>query len=254
MELLCYKLYPNVPKIVPASLNRDWMDASPARFAYRCLPLMIANSYGWDILSPCTFEAEWSGQPELEAIQLRFLDEPHRFKRWVASHFGSGILTFSLGYLFRTPPGWNLFCTGSLNRPKHGIAPLTGVVETDWSPFTFTMNWKMTAPGIVTFEKDEPICTIFPVQQNVLEQVRPEIRLIDTDPKLQAECETWSKSRADFQTKLNNNDPETVRQAWQKHYFRGENMSREVSVPSHKTRMRLQPPVEQEKDDDKSSL
>ena len=31
----------------PAPLERDWMDASGERFAYRCLPLSIANAYGW---------------------------------------------------------------------------------------------------------------------------------------------------------------------------------------------------------------
>ncbi|MGZ3387305.1 MAG: DUF6065 family protein, partial [Isosphaeraceae bacterium] len=29
-----------------ADLQRDWMDASPNRFAYRCLPLSIVNQTG----------------------------------------------------------------------------------------------------------------------------------------------------------------------------------------------------------------
>jgi hypothetical protein len=28
------------------------MDASPEAFAYRCLPLNIANAHGWGILTP----------------------------------------------------------------------------------------------------------------------------------------------------------------------------------------------------------
>ena len=34
--------------------------------------------------------------------------------------------------------------TGPFNQPKDAIQPLTAIVETDWAPFTFTMNWKFT--------------------------------------------------------------------------------------------------------------
>ena len=60
------------------------------------------------------------------------------------SAFGEGVLTFHINGLFRTPPGWNLWVGGSPNSPKDGIYPLTGVIETDWSPYTFTMNWRFT--------------------------------------------------------------------------------------------------------------
>ena len=33
------------------------------------------------------------------------------------------------------------------------LQPLAGVVETDWLPFPFTMNWLFTQPGRVRFEK-----------------------------------------------------------------------------------------------------
>ena len=60
--------------------------------------------------------------------------------RFVISHFGSGVLTFHAGYLFRTPPGWAVWARGAPNTVKDGIVPLDGLVETDWLPFTFTMN------------------------------------------------------------------------------------------------------------------
>ena len=42
------------------------MDRIPDNHAYRCLPLNIANSHGWEILSPCAFEVAWrGGMPQL---------------------------------------------------------------------------------------------------------------------------------------------------------------------------------------------
>jgi hypothetical protein len=57
--------------IRPAPLERAWMDATDRRFAYRCLPLNIANGHGWEILCPAGFTASWDGQPAKEAVQVR---------------------------------------------------------------------------------------------------------------------------------------------------------------------------------------
>ncbi len=47
--------------LVAAPKDRDWIDATDQKFAYRCLPLAIANQAGWVILNPAgrriTFKA-----------------------------------------------------------------------------------------------------------------------------------------------------------------------------------------------------
>ena len=72
------------------------------------------------------------------------------------SIFGQGVLPFHIQGLFRTPPQWNLWVGGSPNRFKDAIQPLTGIIETDWSPYTFTMNWRFTRPGQwISFEEGQ---------------------------------------------------------------------------------------------------
>ena len=47
MDLICY-IHPSWrPLIRPAEATREWMTDSPESFAYRCLPLNIANAHGW---------------------------------------------------------------------------------------------------------------------------------------------------------------------------------------------------------------
>jgi hypothetical protein len=127
--------------VYPAPVERAWMSAAHERHPYRCLPLNIANQNGWVLTSPVGFRAYWYGGPNPQDLELRFDGEPDPS---VASHFGSGVVTFSLPFLFRTPPGVNLWVKGPSNWPKDGICPLEGVVETDWASSTFTMNWKVT--------------------------------------------------------------------------------------------------------------
>ncbi|HLA01734.1 MAG TPA: DUF6065 family protein [Aestuariivirga sp.] len=173
-RLIWYREEGPAPEIRPAPLARDWMDATPEKFAYRCLPLNIANCQGWELLSPNGFTAIWNGGSAIDAIRI----DPDESNEPPAamSHFGSGILTFGVKGLFRTPEGIDLCATGPINRPKAGIHALTGIIETDWSEFGFTMNWLFTDKDrTVRFEKGEPFCTIYPVPRGLAESMDPVI-------------------------------------------------------------------------------
>ena len=74
MDIECF-LYPGwEPRIRPASAHRGWMDDTPERFAYRCLPLAIANAHGWEIVSSTGFSARWTGGSDPGAVEI-LLDE-----------------------------------------------------------------------------------------------------------------------------------------------------------------------------------
>ncbi len=222
MELECFPTAARPPEIVPGRPQRGWMDRFAERHPYRCLPLTMANTTGWEILCPMAFTAEWNGGPAAEDIVLR-PDRPNpEFKDFVKSHFTHGVLTFHPGYLFRTPPGWDLTCTGPPNLPKDAIQPLTGLVETDWLPFPFTMNWLFTRPARVRFERGEPFCFIHLTPHRAMDGVQPVQRSMQSDPEYQQQYEAWRRSRDDFNARLHRLDPDAVREAWQRYYFKGE--------------------------------
>jgi hypothetical protein len=217
-----------------ASKYREWMERSTNKFAYRCLPLVIANQKGWDFINPVTFHATWNGKTNKEAVKLEF--EPNTYQEHVKSHFGEGTLTFLLGYVIRTPPGWNVWVQGPPNWPKDGVQALQGEVETDWPPMTFTMNWIMTRPGHrVTFEAGEPICRIIPVPRFSSEVLTPVIENIESNPGLEEQFKEWSKKRNAFNLDLKRPDSEAVKQKWQKDYFQGEVDG--ISQEDHQTKL-----------------
>ena len=61
MKLIAYLAEREHIDIRPAPVERAWMEATDQRFAYRCLPLNIANAFGWEILCPSAFTAAWDG-------------------------------------------------------------------------------------------------------------------------------------------------------------------------------------------------
>ena len=50
MKLVAHVIDGHHVDIRPAPVERDWMEATNQRYAYRCLPLNIANAYGWEVL------------------------------------------------------------------------------------------------------------------------------------------------------------------------------------------------------------
>ena len=214
-------------EMVPSNPNRDWMDETPNRFAYRCLPLIMGNSIGWQIKTKFPFIVHWNGGRAVTDLTIGFPDtDPKRLigqRQSAISHFGSGILTFSLPFLFRTSRGHNLFAMGPTNEPKSHITPLVGIIETDWLPFTFTMNWKVTTPNTpIIFKPGDVICQFFPYPRGYPEKFTALTDKLSNNPSVNAEYKEWSESRGDFNRRLKDpNDPSVTGKDWQKNYFRG---------------------------------
>ena len=60
----------------PATLNREWMDKTYNKVAYRCLPLAMANQAGWVITCPVTFKARWASRANsIESLTITFSNE-----------------------------------------------------------------------------------------------------------------------------------------------------------------------------------
>ena len=248
-----FKAYPltrDPPPLVAASGQRQWMDDFPDRHAYRCLPLSIANAHGWCVLSPCSFEVEWNGGPAAGDIRFKALDDFPLLGHLIQSNFTHGIITFHTGYLFRTSSGWNTFASGPLNHVKDGATPLTGIIETDWLPYPFTMNWQLTRPGKIRWERDEPFCMVFPVPAAVLTEITPEIHDLASDTELNAQYLAWRNQREQFMERFHAGDEATLRQAWQRYYFLGHMASTGELVENHLRKLRLREPVDRRRGGD----
>jgi uncharacterized protein DUF6065 len=223
--------------VEPAVIARDWMDETNNRNAYRCLPLVIANQAGWVIRNPVRFCVRWNGGPRPKDVRIWY-PRGQRDSR-ISSHFGEGVLTVSIPYLFRTPPGVNLWVKGPANMIKDGIQPLEGVVEADWTESTFTMNWKLTRPNLsVRFERAEPICMIVPIPRALAESLDPVRMPLGKNGELQRAYQKWEKSRRQFNQALKQLETEAVKSGWQRDYMLGRKLDNTV-VREHQTKLAL---------------
>jgi len=223
---------PSVMDIKPSKLQRGWMDETDG-MAYRCLPLNIANQYGWVCHSPTTFTATWDGRPTRDAISITFEDE--KMSMFAQSHFGHGILTIPPDFLVRTEQNISIYVRGITNNILDNIYPLDGIVESDWLPFTFTMNYKFSKPGSVTFKKGDPIFMFFPIDRNFIEGFDITQKSIGKNKELLDKYVKYGESR---QKHIDDNNPKP-----QKFYVSGTVVDEKPTIQNHKLGLKLKAPT-----------
>jgi hypothetical protein len=172
-DIKVYRLNDNnsIFRIVPLNLQREWMTETENKFAYKCLPLNIANQYGWAVLNPVDFSVSWYGGAHGDDVDV-FSNDPNFVDDIIVSHFGEGTFTITLDFIIKTPEGYSTYIRGIPNKIEKLIKPLDAIVETDWLPYTFTYNFKFNDVGVVHFKKDEPLFCFFPIERNTVENFK----------------------------------------------------------------------------------
>lgn len=175
--------------LFPSSLKRQWMDEN--KNSYRCNPLTVANGYGWEFRSPSSFTVTWNGEGVVFQSDGKAV--------LPSNHFGGGILTWQPGWFFKTEFPYALFVSSPANTITKNVTALTGIVETYWLPYPFTLNWKIQEINVpVTVNEGDVIAQIFPVQINVFDDIEVEVKHgHDMNEQLKHDLKSWSKSRSE---------------------------------------------------------
>jgi hypothetical protein len=219
-------------QVVKSSPKRTWMDETNHKFAYRCLPMAIANQCSWDVLCPSTIRASWDGTSPPDAVKVEYYD-PQAY-HYAKGEFGHGVLTFHTDFVITTNNTNSVYCKGPANQHKKNIQPLEGIIETFWLPFTFTMNWKFEEPGDVIFEKDEIMFSFSPIDLNYIESfdiIKTKMKL---DNNLFVKYQTFSNSRTEH-LQVGHTEGES----WQKYYMKGKCPFSDFRHPNHKSRLNI---------------
>jgi hypothetical protein len=141
--------------------NRDWFSVTAFSF---CLPLTIANQYGFVVKSNWDMELFWDGDPNNQIVVKSDGWQNHESIQPMLGDFFNGILTFENKFVVRTPPGINLMTMQPPNSFIRGIHVMQGVVESDNLRRNFTFNLKITEPNTtINIKKGDWIAAFIPI-------------------------------------------------------------------------------------------
>lgn len=211
--------------LAPAEDRREWMDQHTAQWAYRCLPLRIANQSGFQVVLRTPVTARWDGRDYRPGSVV--VEEGAGA---ADCHFPGAILTFEVPFVLVTPPDVNLLVLPPLNTFVDGAHALSGMIETDWLHFTFTLNYKFTRPGRVHFPAGTPLATLLPYPRDWLGAFALDVQpMRAAPPDVQADYAAYAAARKAARAGADDKDPTETLMLW---YYRGVNAQGEL-VPGH---------------------
>jgi len=150
-------------------IKRDWF----INHAYFCLPLTIANQYGFGIKSLSTFDVTWNGGDRPEDVDIKFIDKSNSTFQIISAHFGMGTFSMQNHMVWKTPENINLITMNPPNMFIDGITNMNGVVEADNLKRDFTFTLRITRPNhTIRINRGDIISAILPVQRYVADKFK----------------------------------------------------------------------------------
>ena len=166
-KLFLKKTHQTSPEINQSRFNREWMDNTYNKHAYQCLPMTVANVYGWEIVMEEDLVVQWDGGNTPPIILSGEITSSGRVQA-ISSIIG--MISINMGWVINTEDGYNTWVTGSPNYFVDGATPLTATLPSYWWPDESQMNWKITKIGEpVTFAAGTPFCFFNIYDNSILE-------------------------------------------------------------------------------------
>jgi hypothetical protein len=145
---------------------REWFeeDKKTKNHAKFCLPLLIANSIGFYITSPCDFDIFWDGNLKNDAHVKVHSD---KFNGTITTHSAAGSFTIQSYIVPKTQEGW-LTMVKQIPNVRSWFNTMEAIIESYWSPANFGLVCLLNQAGAFTIKKGDPIAQMILVHEDSL--------------------------------------------------------------------------------------
>lgn len=146
---------------IPAEKYKSWWEDNNAtkNHARHCLPLSMANSLGYYILSPGTFMVKWDGDYHKKA-EIVDIEKSSHYE--VDNHAANGSFTVQPKFIPVTEkPGQFVYIKGVPNERGLPYSCMEAAIEAWWNVGNFGLVYLLNQPGEFIINKGTPIAQMF---------------------------------------------------------------------------------------------
>lgn len=168
-------------KIEQTKVQRDWMDETAGRHAYKCFPVSLANSIGWSISFLDDIEFIWDGISDTTPDHVKII----RSGPGVCNTGrANGSISFNSELMFRTDDNTSIMSIVPPNYFIDGAIPFTSIISTSFFPHGYPIAWKITRPNVnIIIPAGTPVATLIPISLGGLSSIELNIEDLPDDPE-----------------------------------------------------------------------
>lgn len=148
-------------KIEQTPVQREWMDLTDGRHAYKCFPVSMANSIGWSISFLDDIEFIWDGITDSTPDHVKIIRSGPQVAN---ADRGQATISFNSELRFKTDENTSILSIVPPNYWIDGAIPYTSIISTSFYKHPYPIAWKITKPNEnIIIPAGTPVATLIPI-------------------------------------------------------------------------------------------
>lgn len=170
--LTVYKRSDDALIVNPLPVQRDWMDITPDKHAYRCYPVTTANTVGWTLSAPYDVSFIWDGVNDTTSSHIEVIEG----KDNTYTGRGQSSVSFNTGIIIKSAQDISVLTITPQNYFYEDFEVISSLISTSFLDTEFPLAIKArTANKVITIKAGTPLATIIPISLTRLKNESIEI-------------------------------------------------------------------------------
>jgi len=154
-------------------VKRLWMDETPNKHAYQCMPISLANSLGWGISFPEDISFIWDGVCDTTPDHVKIL----KGKKYCFASRGNATISFNTYLTVVTEEDVTTLVMPVPNEFNENAQCFTNLISTSFHKAPIPIAWRILKPNTeITIPAGTPVATIIPISLNTLQDFEVKIK------------------------------------------------------------------------------
>ena len=125
-------------------VKRLWMDETPNKHAYQCMPLSLANSLGWGISFPEDISFIWDGICDTTADHVKVISG----NKYCFTSRGNATISFNTYLTVVTEESVTTLVMPVPNEFNENAQCFTNLISTSFFKSSIPIAWRITKPNV----------------------------------------------------------------------------------------------------------
>lgn len=182
-------------RIEQTKIQRDWMDATDNKHAYKCFPVSQANTIGWSISFLHDIEFIWDGISDTLGSHVKILKDDGNVSYTTRAN---ATISFESGLYFKTEQDMSILSISPPNYFIDGASAFTSIISTSFFPDSYPIAWRITKPNTpILIPAGMPVATLIPISVGSLCDIELNIQnkafIQEPENEVLEKDEVWKK-------------------------------------------------------------
>lgn len=161
-------------------IKRDWMDNTWEKHAYKCFPVSLANTIGYELSLPIDVTFVWDGINDASAEHVKILSG----EEFIHNSRANATVSFKTGIVIKSDTNLSFLHMPVPNLFNENYQTFTSIISTSFFDQEFPSAIRILKPDkAITIKADEPFATLVPISLKDMSNIELNLNNFDMDEK-----------------------------------------------------------------------